>query len=736
MIRLSEMISNIEKSTDLLNFVCLGGGAEVGRSCHIFSYRGKTVMLDAGVHPAYNGLASLPFFDEYDLSTVDILLISHFHLDHAASLPYVMQHTNFRGRVFMTHPTKAIYRWLLSDFVRVSGAPDGSEPLFTDEDLAQSFNKIEAIDYHSTIEVEGIKFTAFHAGHVLGAAMFFIEIGGVKLLFTGDYSREEDRHLNPAEVPPQTPDILVTESTYGTGIHMERTEKEARLTSLIHSTINKGGRCLLPVFSLGRAQEILLILDEYWESHSELEHINIFYASALARKCMAVYQTYINMMNDNIRKKFRDSRSNPFHFKHIKSVKNLDRFDDLGPCVMVASPGMLQNGVSRELLERWAPDPKNSLIVTGYSVEGTMAKNILNGPSEIPSMSSPDVKIPRRMSIEELSFAAHVDFKQNSEFIDLVGAKSIILVHGEITNMGRLKSALMSKYSDRKGTDREVKIYNPKNCYEVELPFQSVKFARTMGELAEKPPSDGQIISGVLVEKDFRLNLIHVSDLREYSSLATSVVTEKQNVIVNAGPDLIRYHLEQMFGSIEVLLESPDLNEWLVMDSVRVSYQDNETTIEWIGTVMNDAIADSVLAVLLSVDSAPTSVKMSSKSCGCHDAIKKEQKDVLVEKKESRYHSGHSLTAEERISKAMKILRVQFGDCLELGVDKTTATIKIENKTAFINFLDVSVECDYPPLKQRVIHVLERAINTVAPLAQAHVRVESEPSMNLVKEEK
>lgn len=695
-------------------------------------------MLDAGVHPAYNGLASLPFFDEYDLSTVDILLISHFHLDHAASLPYVMQHTNFKGRVFMTHPTKAIYRWLLSDFVRVSGAPDGSEPLFTDEDLAQSFNKIEAIDYHSTIEVEGIKFTAFHAGHVLGAAMFFIEIGGVKLLFTGDYSREEDRHLNPAEVPPQTPDILVTESTYGTGIHMERTEKEARLTSLIHSTINKGGRCLLPVFSLGRAQEILLILDEYWESHSELEHINIFYASALARKCMAVYQTYINMMNDNIRKKFRDSRSNPFHFKHIKSVKNLDRFDDLGPCVMVASPGMLQNGVSRELLERWAPDPKNSLIITGYSVEGTMAKNILNGPSEIPSMSSPDVKIPRRMSIEELSFAAHVDFKQNSEFIDLVGAKSIILVHGEITNMGRLKSALMSKYSDRKGTDREVKIYNPKNCYEVDLPFKSVKYARTMGELAEKPPTDGQIISGVLVEKDFRLNLIHVSDLREYSSLATSVVTEKQTVIVNAGPDLIRYHLEQMFGSIEVLLESSDLNEWLVMDSVRVSYQDNETTIEWVGTVMNDAIADSVLAVLLSVDSAPASVKISSKSCGCHDhdSVKKEESDLVkVEKKESRYHSGHVLTTDERISKAMKLLRAQFGDCLEMDADKTKATIKIENKTAVINFLDVNVECDYPPLKQRVIHVLERAINTVAPLAQAHLHVDLKSSLTQIKEE-
>ncbi|KAM9887616.1 hypothetical protein OXX79_013499, partial [Metschnikowia pulcherrima] len=142
-------------------------------------------MLDSGVHPGLSGMNSLPFFDEYDLSKVDILLISHFHLDHAASLPYVMQQTSFKGRVFMTHATKAIYRWLLSDFVRVTsmvGGGDearqmdssqqnggGSANLYTNEDLMSSFEKIETIDYHSTIEVDGIRFTAYHAGHVLGA---------------------------------------------------------------------------------------------------------------------------------------------------------------------------------------------------------------------------------------------------------------------------------------------------------------------------------------------------------------------------------------------------------------------------------------------------------------------------------------------------------------------------------------------------------------------------------------
>lgn len=701
--------------SDMFEFVCLGGGSEVGRSCHVISYKGKTIMLDAGVHPAHSGIASLPFYDEYDLSTVDILLISHFHLDHAASLPYVMQHTTFKGRVFMTHPTKAIYRWLLSDFVKVSSAPDSTENLYSDEDLAASFDRIEAIDYHSTMEVEGIKFTAYHAGHVLGAAMYFIEIGGVKVLFTGDYSREEDRHLNPAEAPPQKPDILITESTYGTGVHEPRPEKESRLTKLIHSTLDKGGRCLMPVFSLGRAQEILLILDEYWEMHPELEGINVYYASSLARKCMAVFQTYINMMNDNIRKKFRDSRTNPFHFKHIRSIRSLDKFDDIGPCVMVASPGMLQNGVSRELLERWAPDSKNALIITGYSVEGTMAKKILNQPTEIPSVNSEEIKIPRRLSIAEISFAAHVDFKENSEFIDLVGAPHIILVHGETTNMGRLKSALLSKYSDRKGTENEVKVYNPKNCVEVELPFKSAKIARVNGEISEKPPHDGQIVSGVLVEKDFNLSLLHVSDLREYSGLTTSVVTEKQTVIVDAGPELIRYHLEQMFGNVEVAFEENDKADFNVMDAVNVSHEGNKTKVEWVGNVMNDAIADSVLAVLLSVDSSPASVKMSSQKCGCSEDG--------AENGESHGHTHANATTNDRIERVSALLYAQFGDSYHPSEDNSEAVIKIDNVEAKISFSDLSVECPAASLKNRVIHVLERAVNTVAPLAQDSKRL-------------
>ena len=97
----------------------------MGRSCIIVKYGGKTVMLDCGVHPGFFGLASLPFFDEIDLAEVDVMLVTHFHLDHCAAVPYVTGHTGFKGRVLMTHPTKAIVHTLLKDFVKVSRGGTG-----------------------------------------------------------------------------------------------------------------------------------------------------------------------------------------------------------------------------------------------------------------------------------------------------------------------------------------------------------------------------------------------------------------------------------------------------------------------------------------------------------------------------------------------------------------------------------------------------------------------------------
>ncbi|CAF4740309.1 unnamed protein product, partial [Rotaria sp. Silwood1] len=199
----------INDDSDKLIIRPLGAGQEVGRSCIYLEFKGKKILLDFGIHPGLSGRTALPFIDNIDPEELDLLLISHFHLDHCGALPWFLNKTNFKGRCFMTHATKAIYKWLLSDCIRVSNV-SAEEMLYTETELTASMPRIETINFHQEIEVNGIKFWCYHAGHVLGAAMFMIEIAGVKILYTGDFSRQEDRHLMAAEVPNLRPDVLVT----------------------------------------------------------------------------------------------------------------------------------------------------------------------------------------------------------------------------------------------------------------------------------------------------------------------------------------------------------------------------------------------------------------------------------------------------------------------------------------------------------------------------------------------
>lgn len=146
------------------------------------------------------------------------------------------------------------------------------------------------------------------------------------------------------------------------------------ISALVSNIVRRGGRCLMPIPSFGNGQELALLLDEFWHEHPELQSIPIYFASGLFQRGMRVYKTYVHTMNANIRSRFA-RRDNPFDFKYVKWLKDARRLDDTkGPCVVMASAQFMSFGLSRELLEDWAPDPKNGTIITGYSIEGTMAR--------------------------------------------------------------------------------------------------------------------------------------------------------------------------------------------------------------------------------------------------------------------------------------------------------------------------------------------------------------------------
>ncbi|XP_050352608.1 cleavage and polyadenylation specificity factor 73 [Nymphalis io] len=577
------------EESDQLTIRPLGAGQEVGRSCIMLEFKGKKIMLDCGIHPGLSGMDALPFVDLIEADEVDLLLISHFHLDHSGALPWFLTKTSFKGRVFMTHATKAIYRWLVSDYIKVSNIST-EQMLYTESDLEGSMDRIETINFHEERDVRGVRFWAYNAGHVLGAAMFMIEIAGVKVLYTGDFSRQEDRHLMAAEIPTVHPDVLITESTYGTHIHEKREERESRFTGLVSDIVQRGGRCLIPVFALGRAQELLLILDEYWSLHPELQDIPIYYASSLAKKCMAVYQTYVNAMNDRIRRQI--AVNNPFVFRHISNLKGIDHFEDIGPCVIMASPGMMQSGLSRELFESWCTDPKNGVIIAGYCVEGTLAKTILSEPEEITSMSGQ--KLPLKMSVDYISFSAHTDYQQTSEFINILKPPHVVLVHGEQNEMSRLKAALQREHRGR------LALHTPRNTQLLALTFRGDRTAKVMGSLAMEPPMPGRQLQGILVKRNFNYHILAPSDLNKYTELSQSEVSQRVSVSYGGPAALLRHAVLRVAGPVAFLSDT----RWRLYGCLELTLDLPLVTLEWQAQPVSDMYADAVLAALLGAAAA------------------------------------------------------------------------------------------------------------------------------------
>ncbi|KAL7002024.1 Cleavage and polyadenylation specificity factor subunit 3-I [Sarracenia purpurea var. burkii] len=583
----------------------------------------------------------------------------------------------------MTHATKAIYKLLLSDYVKVSKV-SVEDMLYDEQDILRSMDKIEVIDFHQTLEVNGIRFWCYTAGHVLGAAMFMVDIAGVRVLYTGDYSREEDRHLRAAELPQFSPDICIIESTYGVQLHQSRHIREKRFTDVIHSTISQGGRVLIPAFALGRAQELLLILDEYWSNHPELHNIPIYYASPLAKRCMAVYQTYINAMNERIRTQF--ANSNPFDFKHISPLKSIENFEDVGPSVVMASPSALQSGLSRQLFDKWCSDKKNACVIPGYVVEGTLAKTIINEPKEVTLMNG--LTAPLNMQVHYISFSAHADYAQTSAFLKELMPPNIILVHGEANEMGRLKQKLISLFADG-----NTKIISPKNCQSVEMYFNSEKMAKTIGKLAEKVPEIGESVGGLLVKKGFTYQIMAPDDLHIFSQLSTANVIQRITIPYSGAFGVIKHRLKQIYESVESSVDEESGVPTLQVHGQVTVKQESEKhlSLHWAADPISDMVSDSVVALVLNVS--------------------REMPKVVVESEDANDEEENGKRAE-KICRALLVSI--FGD-VKTG-ENGKLVICVDGNVARLDKQSGDVESENEGLRERVRTAFRRIQCAVKPI--------------------
>ena len=271
--------------------------------------------------------------------------------------------------------------------------------------IKECMKKVVPVNLHETVKVnDELEIKAYYAGHVLGAAMFQIKVGQQSVVYTGDYNMTPDHHLGAAWIDKCRPDIFITESTYATTIRDSKRCRERDFLMKVHECLEQGGKVLIPVFALGRAQELCILLETYWD-RMDLK-IPIYFAIGLTEKATNYYKLFITWTNEKIKKTF--VKRNMFEFRHIRPFDRAYA-DNPEPMVVFATPGMLHAGLSLQLFRKWAPDPKNMLIMPGYCVAGTVGYRVLNGAKRIEFENKQFVDV--KMSIQYMSFSAHADAK-------------------------------------------------------------------------------------------------------------------------------------------------------------------------------------------------------------------------------------------------------------------------------------------------------------------------------------
>ena len=584
----------------------LGAGQDVGRSCLLLSIGGKNVMLDCGMHMGFNDDRRFPDFsyvttDEPLTEHIDAVIISHFHLDHCGALPYMTEMVGYNGPIYMTVPTKAIAPILLEDMRKVAVDRKGEQNFFTSGMIKDCMKKVVAVNLHQTLQVDSeLEIKAYYAGHVLGAAMFQVKVGNQSVVYTGDYNMTPDRHLGAAWIDRCRPDLLITESTYATTVRDSKRCRERDFLKKVHDCIDKGGKVLIPVFALGRAQELCILLETYWERMNL--KCPIYFSAGMTEKANNYYKMFISWTNEKIRKTFVER--NMFDFRHIKSFDR-SYIDNPGPMVVFATPGMLHAGLSLQIFKRWCSDEANMIIMPGYCVAGTIGHKILNGTKRLEFEKGVVTEV--KMSVQYMSFSAHADAKGIMQLISWCEPKNVMLVHGEGEKMKFLKAKIKSEHGiecfmPANGETAVIPSCNNTVPATVSVPLLKAEAAR----YAMEPPDTKRprLLHGVLVMKaDGSLSLedpeavISQYGIQQHNVRFTSTVTLHNQAEGEGFTKLHELVTSQLTGS-HLKMAKVSESEWKV-ESIIVQLEhgvrpgDVDVRVSW--THADDTLGSNIL---------------------------------------------------------------------------------------------------------------------------------------------
>jgi metallo-beta-lactamase family protein len=431
----------------------IGAAREVTGSKHLITTKqGKKILLDCGMFQG-KGLETDAMNRKlgFDPHEIDHIILSHAHIDHSGLIPY-MYKLGFRGSVLCTNATRDLCSLMLVDCGhiqegdvkifnkrRIASGLSPIEPIYTEEEARACMELFIGVSYNRRFNIDSdisVRFT--NSGHMLGSGVVTLEVHEngrkIRVAYTGDIGRPGNRILKSPAPFPQC-DYLITETTYGNRLHPKIQDAEHELLRVIQETCTgKKGKLIIPSFAVGRTQEILYSLNNFF-NEGKLPKVNIYLDSPLAINTTEIFKLYVSELNKGVAHVMLYD-SDPFGFNSLFYTKSAEESKSLNsykhPCVIISASGMMEAGRIKHHIANNIENPKNTILVVGYCAPSTLGARILRGDKEISVFGQ---KHPVKAAIERIeAFSGHGDYQEMADFIgcqDVRQVKKTFLVHGE-----------------------------------------------------------------------------------------------------------------------------------------------------------------------------------------------------------------------------------------------------------------------------------------------------------------
>ncbi len=433
-----------------------GAAQEVTGSCHEVRIAGKRILLDCGLFQGKRRETSMKnaTFDFDPSKDIDAMILSHAHMDHVGRVP-VLWKKGYRGAIYCTYATRDLAEVMLADGGYIQEKDEEffckylsksrmecDGPLYTQKDSAACMELFHGKNYNEWFEVlPGIRAQFIEAGHVLGAAMILIEAeenGKTRRLgFTGDLGRSTLPIIrDPAVMPPV--EVLICESTYGDRLHGDITKSKDKLKEVIIRTAERGGKILIPAFSLERTQQLVYDMHLLWDA-KEIPAVPIVIDSPLASKVTEVFQKHPECFDAEMFRDFLSRAHNPFHFSLVRYTESAEESKDLngspGPMIIMAGSGMCEAGRIRHHLKNELHDARNTVLAVGFMAKDTLGAKIVD--PQIREVKIFDEFVPKKAEVVYIdAYSGHADKVDLDAFIaSQTELSTLLLVHGESTQM-------------------------------------------------------------------------------------------------------------------------------------------------------------------------------------------------------------------------------------------------------------------------------------------------------------